>query len=111
MVNGMTVLVEWLFLSFVVEKLVEVVLKLVPSIDHKTVVYLDVPLLLALIFGLIIALGAPLDFFAMFGLQFQWPYVGCVITGLLMMGGSSLVHDVIQWVEANKQLAKASTEA
>ena len=107
----MGILLVWLFMAFVVEKLVEVVLRIFPFFDHKKIVLVDVALILALTFSLVIAFGANLDFFVMFEIQFQWPYVGPVISALLMMGGSSLVHDVLEWVQSSKETAKANLSA
>lgn len=101
------ILVVWLFMAFVVERLVEVVLRVFPMFDHKKIGMVNIAMVLTLVFSLVIAFGASLDFFEMFGITFQWPYVGPVVSALLMMGGSSLVHDVIQWVQANKETAKA----
>lgn len=107
----MTLLLAWLFLAFVVERLVEVVLKVFPWFDKKRIVFVDVAMILALAFSLVIAFGANLDFFQMFGIEFAWPYVGPVVAAILMMGGSNLVHDIIKWVEASKDVTKQTAES
>ncbi len=107
----MTLLLAWLFLAFVVERLVEVVLKLFPWFDKKRIIYVDVAMILALAFSLVIAFGANLDFFQMFGIEFAWPYVGPVVAAILMMGGSNLVHDIIKWVEASKDVTKQTANS
>lgn len=105
----MSPLLTFLFLAFVIEKLVEVVLGAIPFFDHKKILLIDVAKVLALIFGLVFAWGASLDFFALFEIPFAWPYVGYAISALIMMGGSSLVHDITEWIAAKKSEAKTQS--
>ena len=105
----MSPLLTFLFLAFVIEKLVEVVFGVIPFFDHKKILLIDVAKILALIFGLIFAWGANLDFFALFDISFAWPYVGFVVSALIMMGGSSLVHDITEWIAAKKSEAKTQS--
>lgn len=105
----MSPLLTFLFLAFVIEKLVEVVFGVIPFFDHKKILLIDVAKVLALIFGLVFAWGASLDFFALFEIPFAWPYVGFVVSALIMMGGSSLVHDITEWIAAKKSEAKAQS--
>ena len=105
----MSPLLTFLFLAFVIEKLVEVVFGAIPFFDHKKILLIDVAKVLALIFGLVFAWGAGLDFFALFEIPFAWPYVGFVVSALIMMGGSSLVHDITEWIAAKKSEAKTQS--
>lgn len=92
----------WLFLAFTVERIVELLLLLVPKLDKKQFLGVDLPVCLSLIFSLILAFGARLDFFEIFGVSFRWPEVGTVLTAIFMVGGSSAIHDVLGWLNASK---------
>lgn len=52
--------------------------------------------------SILLAFGAGLDFFVMFGIPFSIPYVGIILSGFFVSGGTKLVHDIIEWV-AGKQ--------
>lgn len=99
-------LATWVFLAFAVERLVELVMNVVPMLDKKRVFGIQIPTLLAMALSLFLAYGSGLDFFAMFGISFQWRPVGPAITGLFMGGGSNLVHDIVEWVNAKKTMAR-----
>lgn len=49
--------------------------------------------------GLLIAVGAGVDLFAMVGAPLQIPYVGMVLTGFLISRGSNFVHDLLAQVQ------------
>lgn len=106
MVNGMSILLVWFFLAFIVERIVELVLKLLPVLDHTKLIGIDTPMFLSLLISLVLAFGANLDFFQMFHIDFGWLYIGPVVSAILMMGGSNLVHDIIDWISSAKQNAK-----
>jgi hypothetical protein len=99
-------LATWVFLAFAVERLVELLVNIVPTMDKKKVLGIQVPTLLAMTLSLGLAYGAGLDFFAMFGIGFKWRLAGPAISGLFMGGGSNLVHDIVEWVNAKKTMAK-----
>jgi hypothetical protein len=103
----MTMLLAWAFLAFAVERLVELVLKMLPFIDKSKISQVDIGMALALLLSSVLAFGANLDFFKMFEIEFSWPYVGPAISALFMTGGSQLVHDITEWVKANKDFAKS----
>ena len=99
-------LATWVFLAFAVERLVELVMNILPTLDRKKVLGVQVPTLLALVLSMVLAYGAGLDFFRIFGISFKWCLVGPAMTGLFMTGGSNLVHDIVEWVNAKKIMAK-----
>jgi hypothetical protein len=99
--------VLWSFLAFAVERFVEIIVKLIPSIHKKRLLGIEVPVLLAFLFSLIIAMGTALDFFQVFNIEFLWPCVGFVLTALVMTGGSNLIHDLVAWVKAGKEAVQA----
>ncbi len=99
-------LATWIFLAFAVERLVELAINIAPALDKKRVFGIQVQTLLAMVVSLGLAYGAGLDFFAMFGIGFKWRLAGPAISGLFMGGGSNLVHDIVEWVNAKKTMAK-----
>lgn len=53
----------------------------------------------ALIIGILIALGAGLDICALLGLNFIYPIIGQVLTGVLISRGANFVHDILRSLE------------
>ncbi len=102
----MGLITTWLFLSFTVERLVELVLQLFPILHKRKIRAVDIGLLLSLGFSLVLSYGARLNFFELFDIRFIWPHLGPFFTALFMAGGSSVVHDLTQWVKASKENAK-----
>ena len=88
--------VLWSFLAFAVERFVEIIVKLIPSIHKKRLLGIEVPVLLAFFLSLIIAMGTALDFFQVFSIEFFWPCVGYILTALVMTGGSNLTHESVR---------------
>ena len=52
-------------------------------------------MLFSIILGIIIAVAYKLDLPAHFNLNSQIPYVGCIITGILLSRGSNYLFDLI----------------
>jgi len=102
----MELLTAWLFLSFVIERFVEVVTKLLPVLKNVQLKEVNVQMLIALLASGVLAFGAQLDFFKMFNVEFQWPYVGEALSALFMAAGSNVVHDIVVWLSATKNKAK-----
>lgn len=105
--NGGISVALWVFLAFAVERFVEVVLKAIPSLDKRTLLGIEVPVLLSFAFSLVTAIGTGLDFFRMFDISFLWPCVGYVFAALVMTGGSNLIHDIVGWVKVSKEIGEA----
>ncbi len=98
----MDMITLWLFLAFTVERVVELMLTFVPRIDKKQVLGVDVPVLLSFLFALVLASGSGLDFFQIVGVDFAWPAVGPVLSAIFMVGGSTMIHDILGWINAAK---------
>jgi hypothetical protein len=98
--NGFAV---WLFLAMVMERSVELVVRIVPGLNSRKLWGLSVPALVAFLFSLVLAYGANLDFFALFEFEFEWDFLGPFFSALFMTGGSSLLHDLMEWVRASKE--------
>ena len=86
-------------LAVVVEFLVEVIKKAFPGIDDLQLRYLDGENIIALILGIGIAIGAGIDFFALVDIDFQYPVIGAIVTGIFLGGGSSIIHDLVDGVK------------
>lgn len=48
----------------------------------------------AIVLGLLLAFGARLDFLALIGVPLVIPYLGYVLTGLMLSRGANFVHDL-----------------
>lgn len=97
----------WIFLAFVVERLVEWLSKMIPWLAGASIGKLKVQTVLAFAISLLFSFGARLDFFAMFHIPFTVPAVGPVIAAIFMSGGSNLVHDIVSWVTNKKEESKS----
>lgn len=72
----------------------------------------------ALVVSEVLAIGAGIDMFVLIGIPLRIPYVGMVLTGLLISRGANFMHDLLANVdkikENNKQEnvidAKVTTE-
>ena len=102
----MELIAVWLLLAFVIERLVEVIVKLMPFLKQLNIQEVNIEMFLALAASLVIAFGTELDFFKIFTIEFQYPYVGNVLSALFMSAGSNVVHDIIEWIRATKESAK-----
>lgn len=49
----------------------------------------------AIVIGLLLSIGSGLDLMAIVGIPIQIPYVGMILTGLLISRGANFVHDLI----------------
>ena len=55
--------------------------------------------------GVLLALGFTVDTMALFGLEGVFPWLGAVVTGLLLGRGANWIHDFVnRWVEPIKAL-------
>lgn len=57
----------------------------------------------AAVIGLLLAFGARIDFLAMVGIPLAIPYLGYVVSGLLMSRGANVVHDIWSTVQGFMQ--------
>ncbi len=58
----------------------------------------------ALAVGLLLALGAQLDLFALVSIPISIPFVGMVLTGVLISRGANFVHDLLKKIEPSQGL-------
>jgi hypothetical protein len=96
-------LFAWVFLAVITERFVEVLTKLIPALDQVTIKEFDLKLAIAFAAGLVLAIGAGLDFFDMVGIEFAWPYVGQTTTAFFIMAGSNYINDIISMVRRDPE--------
>ena len=51
---------------------------------------------IAIVLGILVAVAYNLDLPAYFNLESQIPYIGCILTGILISRGSNYVFDIIK---------------
>ena len=96
-------LIAWLFLSVIVERMVEVLVRLIPALDDVHIKQLDIKMLIAFVFGAVFVFGADLDFFRMVNIDFTLPYVGYVVSSVFVMAGSGYISDIIAQLGRTKE--------
>jgi len=52
-------------------------------------------MLVGIILGVLVAVAYQLDIFSMFDMVSSVPYIGCVLTGILISRGANYVYDLI----------------
>jgi hypothetical protein len=95
-----------LVLAFIVERLVEIITNIFPQLNKIKVEKVNVKMLLTLIISLVVCIGANIDILQLIEVDVSMPYLGNVFSAILMSGGSEILHDIIDWIKANKDKAK-----
>lgn len=54
----------------------------------------------ALVVGLIVAIGTGFDIFTLSGIPISIPYVGLILTGILISRGANFVHDLLSKLQS-----------
>ena len=57
---------------------------------------------LAAVLGVVVAIGYNLDLIAMFGVESTIPYLGVVLTGIIISRGSNFIADLLKKVQTYK---------
>lgn len=60
----------------------------------------------ALLIGELLAIGAGVDLLAIVGVPLKIPYVGLILTGLLIFRGANFIHDLIGSIDNIRQNTK-----
>ena len=64
----------------------------------------------AAVIGLLLAFGAKLDFLALVGIPLVIPYLGYIVTGLLISRGANVVHDIWNVIGSFTTRVKTTTD-
>lgn len=58
--------------------------------------------IVSIVLGIVVAVGFGVDLFAMFGLTSTIPYLGTVLSGLLMSRGANYINDILAKITSYK---------
>lgn len=58
--------------------------------------------IVSIVLGIVVAIGFGVDLFAMFGLTSTIPYLGTVLSGLLMSRGANYISDILAKITSYK---------
>lgn len=58
--------------------------------------------IVSIVLGVVVAIGFGVDLFAMFGLTSTIPYLGTVLSGLLMSRGANYINDILAKITSYK---------
>lgn len=87
-------------LAVIVEALIDYATTIFMKVDGKLVI--EWKKIAAIGLGVFLAIAAGADFLAEFGLVFQIPWVGVVLTGIFFSRGSNYVSDFMAMVGTRK---------
>lgn len=65
----------------------------------------------AIIIGIALAVGSGLDIFTVVGISLRVPYLGMILTGILISRGANFIHDLLASISNMQQNTKASVIA
>ena len=65
----------------------------------------------ALIVGVALTVGSGLDIFTLVGISLKIPYLGMILTGILISRGANFIHDLLASISNMQQNTKASVIA
>ncbi|HZK24970.1 MAG TPA: hypothetical protein VFC74_06240 [Oscillospiraceae bacterium] len=85
-----------IFLAILVEYIVNIIKPLIPDVNYP------IPLILSLIVGIGLALLVQIDILSALGFEPRNIHIGCVVTGLVVAGGASAVHELFAKLRASR---------
>lgn len=62
----------------------------------------------AIVIGIALAVGSGLDIFTVVGISLKVPYLGMILTGILISRGANFIHDLLSSVNNLQQNTKAA---
>ena len=65
----------------------------------------------AIIIGIALAVGSGLDIFTVVGISLKIPYLGMILTGILISRGANFIHDLLASINNLQQNTKATVIA
>lgn len=97
-------ILAWIFLSIATQMIIEILVKVFPVLDEIEVPFIELKLIVALVFGILFAFGAGLDFFRMFNIDYAFPVVGEILAAVFIMAGASYIHELINAVNTSREV-------
>ena len=86
-----------ILLSVIVEYLVNVIKPLVPESDYP------IPLVISLVIGIVLAVVVKADILTAVGFSPSYLIISYIVTGLIVSGGSTAVHELIAKLRASRE--------
>lgn len=65
----------------------------------------------AILVGILIAFGTNADIFQLLGIPFRVPYVGTVLTGLLISRGANFIHDLLRTLNIGNEIMASKSQS
>ena len=86
---------EALFSILVLATMVQFITEIVKGwLPAKVLKYIRPPIIAAVL-GVLVALVFNIDAFSIAGYRAAVPYVGCILTGIILSAGSAAIHELI----------------
>ncbi len=105
--NTLETLVNLVIFATLIQFVVEVVKKIIPSSAMK---YIPIELI-NVIFGILLAISFKLDVFAMLGFTTENTIIAYIVTGLIISAGASPVYELIEKLKQSRQLTQNLNES
>jgi len=86
-----------ILLSVIVEYLVNVIKPLIPETDYP------IPLVISLVIGIALAVVVKADILTAVGFSPSYLIISYIVTGLIVSGGSTAVHELIAKLRASRE--------
>lgn len=94
---------EWfdvLFIAIVIETITELFKLWFPEFKTREWLLRVFTILL----GILICISCGVDMFLHLGITNKIPFLGCIITGLVVAGGSNIIYDIINKIRTGKNI-------
>ena len=56
----------------------------------------------ALVVGILVSVGTQADLFLLVSIPFTLPFIGVLLTGVLISRGANFVHDIINYINSSR---------
>ena len=89
-----------IFIAIVIETITELFKTWFPRLKEKEWVLRVATIVL----GIIVCVAYGVDLLADIGISGNIPYLGCILTGILVAGGSNIIYDIINKIRKSKNL-------
>lgn len=89
-----------IFIAIVIETITELFKNWFPKLKEKEWVLR----IATIVLGIIVCVAYGADLLADVGISGNIPYLGCILTGILVAGGSNIIYDIINKIRKSKNL-------